>query len=165
MLTESHLNFKPMKKQTAFILILFVSLIAQTAGNAQNVDTVIDRKHYNTVIKYHHFDYKSEQETAFITAYGTLKDSVKTGRWMYVLPDGRVLAIGKFRNGYKTGNWKYLDHDGRYSTVTWKASEKISDYVYFENNTNPELVDYDNADYTQMRVSGERILNPFMCWR
>jgi len=64
---------------------------------------VINGRHYNTVIKYHNFDYKGTQkEPLFITAYGNMRDSVKVGKWMYVLPDGTVLATGRFHNGYKT---------------------------------------------------------------
>ncbi|MCW3086375.1 MAG: hypothetical protein JWP12_3741 [Bacteroidetes bacterium] len=143
-----------MKKKVPFIVTLLLLLIVQTACIAQNADTIIDRKHYNTVVKYHHFDYKGEPETSFITAYGTLKDSVKTGKWMYVLPDGRVLAIGKFKDGYKTGNWKYLGSGGHYFSYTWRKFEKVSDYVYFEDNIFPVLIDYDTKLNRKLKKNG-----------
>ncbi|MCW3103908.1 MAG: hypothetical protein JWO09_2348 [Bacteroidetes bacterium] len=126
-------------------------------------DTVINGRHYNTVIKYHNFDYKGTQkESFFITAYGNMKDSVKVGKWMYVLPDGTVLATGRFHNGYKTGDWKYIDHDRHYFIVTWRRSRKVKDYVAFENNIHPQLVDYDTQNNYKVRINGHRIPPPFI---
>lgn len=129
-----------MKKHFSFFVILLAFLAVK--GKAQNTDTVIDGRHYNTVIKYHNFDYKGQQELSYITAYGNMANSVKDGRWMYVLPDGYVLATGNFDKGYKCGRWKYRGSDGRYFITTWKKSDRVKDYVYFEDNVNPQLIDY-----------------------
>lgn len=128
-----------------YILLICIFLITASLLPAQNTDTVIDGRHYNTVIKYHNFDYKGQKELSYITAYGTTKDSLKEGSWMYVLPNGDVLATGRFQKGYKHGSWKYRGDDGRYFITTWNKSDKVKDYVYFENNVNPQLIDYLSA--------------------
>ncbi|MCW3072332.1 MAG: hypothetical protein JWO44_2222 [Bacteroidetes bacterium] len=146
-----------MKKNKTYLVILFCML--QMFCFAQT-DTVINGRHYSTVIKYHNFDYKGKKESSFITAYGNMKDSVKEGKWMYVLPDGTVLATGRFHNGYKTGDWKYIDYDRHYFIVTWKRSRKVKDFVAFENNIHPQLVDYDTLNNTKVRINGHRVPTP-----
>lgn len=131
--------------------------------SAQNADTVIDGRHYNTVIKYHNFDYKGQKELSYITAYGTTTDSLKSGRWMYVLPNGTVLAAGKFDKGYKCGRWKYLGDNERYFVVTWKKSEKARDYVYFENNVDPKLIDYLATTGTKLK-NGRMAVHQCIRW-
>lgn len=106
---------------------------------------------YETVIYYNNFSYKG-QERITIIGCGQMKDSLKHGKWIYVLPSGKILARGKYKNGYKVGNWEYDFYD--YKVVYFKKNSKIRDIVRFPENIKSEIVDYSEKSNSILYING-----------
>lgn len=106
-----------MKYSLTLILSLFCFFTkAQT-------DTIINKKHYN------HIEYYQPPK---IKSIGNIKDSLKTGKWTYFKPDGKVLAQGEYLNGKKTGKWKYIDYKNKKNICKWNISQQSSEILIIE---------------------------------
>lgn len=106
---------------------------------------------YETVIYYNNFSYKG-QERMTIIGCGQMKDSLKHGKWIYVLPSGKILARGKYKNGYKVGNWEYDFYD--YKLIYFKKRSKTKDMVRFPNDAKSEFIDYSEKNNSILLING-----------
>ena len=91
-----------------------VLLLSLTYCFSQSV-TLVNGKTYN------HVEYF---ENGTIKVLGTIKDSVKTGKWIYYKLDNTVLAKGTYENGYATGKWVYNDYGYR-RTKDWDWEKRL----------------------------------------
>ncbi|HLP12889.1 MAG TPA: hypothetical protein VK177_13220, partial [Flavobacteriales bacterium] len=97
---------------------------------AQELDTVIDGKHYHAVEYYPTSVFMNGPKTKAgqVLAYGSYEGSCKTTYWIYFNQKGNVLAKGKYRNGKKIGRWHYYSN-GEHAVFIWKGSNRISDHI------------------------------------
>jgi hypothetical protein len=115
-------------------------MLLPAMGIFSQQDTVINGKHYNTVLCYSAFDYKGDGMVTNLIAFGNMKDGKKHGWWTYSLPGGKVLAQGKYRKGYKVRDWYYLSH-GEYKNIFWSRYQRISDEIVVKRMALPEVID------------------------
>lgn len=145
------------------ISILFC-LICSTCFSQQ--DTVVNKKHYNTVIYYPYFDYKVNDtiKNNYVVAIGNTIDSTKVGEWTYYLSDGKILAQGKYKKGFKRGRWSYMDD---LVVLIWEKSAMAKDYVRYDLKTKrPEIVDVVDTKFTSYKVvNGRTIYPPHVIYR
>lgn len=103
------------------ILIIILSLFCLST-KAQK-DTIINKVRYNNVEFY---------QPNKIKSIGNIKDSLKTGKWTYFKPDGKILATGKYLNGKKTGKWKYVDYNNKKYVRKWYEFQDITEIFIIE---------------------------------
>ena len=106
-----------MKHSLIIILSLFCfSMKAQK-------DTIINKVHYNNVEFY---------QPKKIKSIGNIKDSLKTGKWTYFKPDGKILAKGEYLHGKKIGKWKYIDYNNNKYIRKWYEFQQLSEIFIVE---------------------------------
>lgn len=140
------------------LLLTFILLFCKCYSQQ---DTIVNGKHFNTIIYYPYFDYKCNDTTKnnYVVGIGNIIDSVKTGLWTYYLSDGRILAKGKYKNGYKNGKWVYL---GNQLGLIWDKSAKAKDYIRFNStNKRAEIVDIVDTKFTSCKmINGYSVRSP-----
>ena len=144
-------------KTLLFILLSSVSYIASSQQ-----DTVVNRKHYNTIMYYPYFDYKCSDTTKnnYVVGIGNMLDSTKIGEWKYYLSDGRILAKGKYKNGFKRGKWSYLSSKYGFIELIWDKSAMAKDFIQFDvDDKRPQIVDIVNTKEVSYKVVNGRTQN------
>jgi antitoxin component YwqK of YwqJK toxin-antitoxin module len=130
-------------------VILFLSIFSQSYSQQ---DTVIDKKHYNTILYYPYFDFKCNDTVRdhYIIGVGNVIDSAKTGLWTYFYPDGNILATGNYINGRKRGRWEY---NNSFTVLIWDRSAQARDFIRYNYETGAaEIVDVVNTRFVQYKM-------------
>ena len=104
-----------------YTLIIILSLFCFVT-KAQT-DTIINK------IIYNHVEYYQPTK---IKSIGNIKDSLKTGKWTYFKPSGKILAKGEYMNGEKIGKWKYVDYYNKKYTHKWYENQQLSEIFIIE---------------------------------
>jgi antitoxin component YwqK of YwqJK toxin-antitoxin module len=94
-------------------------------------DTIYRKKHYTSV------EYYPDKK---VKSFGNLKDSVKSGEWIYFGQNGKLLAEGSYLNGKKIGKWIYVDLRDKKHKHTWEPGEQPEEQLKFESG---KLIMYD----------------------
>jgi antitoxin component YwqK of YwqJK toxin-antitoxin module len=97
-------------------------------------DTIYKKKHFN------HVEYYADHS---VKVFGNMKDSVKTGYWIYLKQGGKLLAEGLYQDGKKIGKWKYVDYKNKQHTHKWVEGQQPDEKIRFENN---RLIMYDHLN-------------------
>ena len=103
----------------SIIIILCLSCFCTKA----QTDTIINKTRYN------HVEYYNPKQ---IKSIGNIKDSLKTGKWTYFKPDGKILAKGEYLNGKKIGKWKYVDYNNKKYIRKWYENQQLSEIFIIE---------------------------------
>lgn len=125
------------------ILIIFLDLLTFCVFSI--TDTTYKKKQYNFV------EYYSDKK---VRSFGNMKDTVKTGEWIYFKQDGKTMAKGSYLNGRKIGKWTYFDLKNKKHTHTWDCGAQPEEKLIFENG---QLIMYDNLNTKD--ASGYILLN------
>jgi hypothetical protein len=103
-----------------------------TSGIFSQSDTVYKKKHYNYI------EYYSDKKVKLL---GNMKDSMKSGDWIYFKQNGKLLAEGTYLNGKKIGKWTYIDYKNKKHSHKWEPDAQPDERMVFEKG---QLVMYDH---------------------
>jgi hypothetical protein len=113
-----------------YSLILFLIFLSFRSFSV--TDTIYKKKHYNLI------EYYSDKK---VKSMGNMKDSMKTGEWIYFKENGKLLAAGSYLNGKKIGKWTYIDYKNKKHTHKWEIGAQPDERMVFERN---QLIMYDH---------------------
>jgi hypothetical protein len=115
---------------TTSFFIVFLNLFI--LHSFSQTDTIYKKKHYN------HAEYYSDKK---VQTLGNMKDSMKTGNWIYFKQNGKLLAQGSYLNGKKIGKWAYVDYKNKKHSHKWASDAQPIERNVFEGS---QLILYDH---------------------